>query len=157
MINCPLIISVSVASSLPVPGSQSLLLFEAGRCAQLLLVAKSVPSIFGIVEQVGLNFADEVVQGAARVVEIHLNQELATAIVHFGSLTRFVQAQLGDNIFGAVLGKLQVELGIRDVVFLEPLLDLFFFVVGLEHLVKEQIAMLLEHPVGWRILTPCLQ
>ena len=83
------------------------MLFETGRCAHLL-VAKSVPSIFGVVENVGLNFADEVVQGAARIVEIHLNQELAAAFVNFGSLTRLVQPQLGYNIFGAMLRKLQV-------------------------------------------------
>ena len=94
LINCPVIDSVSVASSLAVPRSESLLLFETGRCAQLLLVAKSVASIFGVVEHIGLNFADEVVQGAARVVEIHLNQELAAALVHFGSLTCLVKAQL---------------------------------------------------------------
>ena len=56
-----------------------------------------------------------------------------------------------------MLRKLQVELGIRDVVFLEPLLDLFFFVVGLEHLVNVQIALPCEHPVGQAVLTPAVE
>ena len=144
-------------SSLVIPGGERLLLFETGCRAQLLGDAFGVASFFVIVEHVGLNFAYEVVKGTTGVVEIHLHQELAAALVHFAPLAWLVQPQLLDNVVGPMLRKLQVELGIWDVVFLELLLDLFLFVVGLEHLVDVQIAMLLEHPVGRLVLSPRFQ